>query len=74
MGRSAIYALTGYSGAEVIHTEPNTNLMASRCVLPTLTGHLEPGTHTLLRAVYTDAGDDLPDQIPEEVRQFAETL
>jgi hypothetical protein len=52
----------------VIHTEPNTNLMEPRCVLPMLRGRLEPGESELLCAVYTDAGDRLPETIPEEVR------
>ena len=73
-GTSAIYALRGYAGGEVIHTEPNTNLMEPRCVLPMLRGDLEPGEHTLLCAVFTDAGDFLPEEIPEEVRKLAESL
>ncbi|MBR4577183.1 MAG: DUF2264 domain-containing protein [Clostridia bacterium] len=73
-GTSAIYALKGYTGAEVIHTEPNTNLMEPRCVLPTLHSRLAPGEHTLLCAVFTDSGDHLPAEIPEEVRKLAESL
>jgi len=74
MGTSAIYGLEGYDSGEVIHTEPNTNLMAPRCVLPTLHAALEPGEHMLLCAVFTDAGDRLPERIPEEVRILAESL
>lgn len=73
-GTSAIYALEGYQGGEVICTEPNTNLMEPRCVLPTLHSRLEPGVHTLLCAVFTDSGDKLPDETPEEVRKLAESL
>ena len=73
-GTVAIYALAGYTGGEVIHTEPNTNLMEPRCVLPTLHGRIPPGEHTLLCAVFTDAGDHLPEKIPEEVRKLAESL
>ena len=73
-GTSAIFALRGYTGGEVIHTEPNTNLMEPRCVLPTLHGRVEPGEQTLLCAVFTDAGDHLPDRIPEEVRKLAAML
>lgn len=73
-GTSVIYALKGYTGGEVIHTEPNTNLMEPRCVLPTLHSRLEPGEHVLLCAVFTDAGDNLPDRIPEEVQKLAESL
>ena len=73
-GSSAIFALAGYTRGEVIHTEPNTNLMEPRCVLPTLHGRIRPGEHTLVCAVYTDAGDCLPERIPEEVRKLAESL
>ena len=73
-GTSAIYGLEGYIRGEVIHTEPNTNLMEPRCVLPMLHGHLEPGVHTLRCAVFTDAGDRLPEEIPEEVMKLAESL
>ena len=73
-GTSAIYGLKGYSRGEVIHTEPNTNLMAPRCVLPMLHGRLAPGKHTLLCAVFTDTGDQLPEEIPEEVIKLAESL
>jgi hypothetical protein len=73
-GTSAIYALKGYAGGEVIHTEPNTNLMEPRCVLPTLHSCLEPGEHTLLCAVFTDTGEYLPERIPEEVLKLAESL
>ena len=73
-GTSAIYALEGYTRGEVIHTEPNTNLMEPRCVLPTLHGCLEPGEHTLRCAVFTDAGNNLPEDIPEEVRKLAAEL
>ena len=73
-GTSAIYALEGYTTGEVISTEPNTNLMEPRCVLPTLHSRMEPGEHTLLCAVFTDAGNRLPEKIPEEVRNLAGTL
>jgi hypothetical protein len=73
-GTSVIFALEGYTGGEVISTEPNTNLMEPRCVLPTLHGRLEPGEHTLRCAVFTDAGNDLPEEIPEEVKKLAAEL
>ena len=73
-GTSLICALKGYSRGEVIHTEPNTNLMAPRCVLPMLHARLGQGTHELICAVYTDAGDHLPDAIPKEVLELAESL
>ena len=73
-GTSVICALKGYTGGEVIATEPNTNLMEPRCVLPTLHSRLEPGEHILLCAVYTDSGNNLPDRIPEEVKKLAGSL
>ena len=73
-GTSAIFALEGYEGGEVIHTEPNTNLMAPRCVLPTLRARIAPGTHTLVCAVFTDAGERETKEIPEEVRSLAKAL
>lgn len=73
-GTSAIFALRGYTGGEVIHTEPNTNLMAPRCVLPMLHGRLEQGTHELMCAVFTDTDDCLPDAVPEEVLKLAGSL
>ncbi len=73
-GSSAIFALRGYDRGEVIHTEPNTNLMAPRCVLPTLRAAIPAGTTTLLCAVWTDAGSTMPDAIPEEVKRCAEAL
>ena len=73
-GTSAIFALEGYEGGEVIHTEPNTNLMAPRCVLPTLRARIAPGTHTLVCAVFTDAGEQETREIPEEVRSLAASL
>lgn len=73
-GTSAVYALEGYTVGEVIPTEPNTNLMEPRCVLPTLHDRLAPGEHTLLCAVFTDSGNHLPDHIPEEVKTLAESL
>ena len=73
-GTSAIYALAGYARGEVIHPEPNTNLMFPRTVLPMLRAELAPGEHTLVCAVFTDAGDAPPDGVPKEVMQIADTL
>lgn len=55
---SGIAALSGYTGSEIVRTEPNTNLMASRTLLPTLTATLPEGESTLICAVYgTETGD-----------------
>ena len=73
-GSSGIFALRGYAAGEVISTEPNTNLMYPRCVLPTLKGTLEPGEHTLVCAVWADAGVICPAEVEKEVREIAESL
>ncbi len=73
-GTSAIFALRGYDQGTVIKTEPNTNLMVPRAMLPTLLTHLRPGETTLICAVYTDAGDFCPASVPKEVENLAESL
>jgi len=72
MGTSAIYALQGYTQGEVIVPEANTNLMASRTLIPTLHTTIPAGTTTLVCAVWTDAGDAVPHEIPEEVLNIAQ--
>ena len=49
--------------------EPNTNLMAPRTLLPTLTARLEPGEHRLVSAVLgtRTGGRALLDNPPKEV-------
>ena len=59
-GTSAIYAVSGYTGGEVIYPEPNTNMIYPRTVLPTLHARLEPGRTVLVCAVYSDPEDVLP--------------
>ena len=73
-GSSAIFALAGYERGEVIHTEPNTNLMVPRAVLPTLHARIQPGESVLLCAVWSDTEDRCPDTLPEEVLQLAQSL
>lgn len=51
-GVSGVLSLSGYDRGIVVLPEPNTNLMAPRTLLPTLTATLEPGTHVLASAVY----------------------
>lgn len=65
-GTSAIFALEGYEKGEVIHTEPNTNLIWPRCVLPMLRAEMAPGEHTLICAVFANTRDALPEAFPEE--------
>ena len=73
-GTSAIFALSGYDGAEVLFPEPNTNLMYPRTLLPMLRVCLEPGEHTLVCAVFSDAGDACPPDVPKEVLNLAGSL
>jgi len=73
MGTSAIYAIQGYTEGEVIVPEANTNLMAPRTVIPTLHTTIPAGTTTLVCAVFTDAGDAVPHEIPEEVLNIAQS-
>ena len=73
-GTSAIFGLKGYEKGEVIHTEPNTNLMFPRCVLPMLRAQAEPGEKTLICAVFTDTGDRMPEDVPEEILKIAESI
>ena len=73
MGTSAIYALQGYTQGEVIVPEANTNLMAPRTVIPTLHTTIPAGTTTLVCAVWSDAGDAVPNEIPEEVLNIAQS-
>ena len=50
-GVSAVVNVSGYEAGVVVMPEPNTNLMAPRTLLPTLTAKLAPGTHLLTSAV-----------------------
>ena len=73
-GTSAIFAVKGYERGEVIHPEPNTNLMYPRTVLPTLHARLQAGKHILVCVVYADAGDDCPAELPKEIELLAKSL
>lgn len=72
-GSTAIYGLQGYSRAQVLYPEVNTNLMCSRTVIPTLHASIPAGTTTLVCAVFADAGDAAPAAIPEEVMNIAQS-
>ena len=56
-GVSAIRALSGYEAGIVVISEPNTNLMTPRTLIPTLTAYLAPGRHVLTCAVLGTATD-----------------
>ena len=69
-GVSAICNLRGYHQGQVIDPEPNTNLMVARTHLPTLTGRLPAGEHTLVCAVYGSPSPAAP-ILPPEVQRYA---
>ena len=56
-GVSAIRAMEGYETGTVVIPEANTNLMANRTLIPTLTAKLGPGRHVLRCAVLGTATD-----------------
>ena len=66
-GSTAIYAICGYTRGQVLYPEANTNLMSPRTVIPTLHAEIPAGTTTLVCAVFADAGDAAPVEIPDEV-------
>ena len=68
-GVSAVVNRSGYDAGIVVMPEPNTNLMAQRTLLPTLTAKLAPGTHVLESAVLgpVTGGAALLDHPPKEV-------
>ena len=72
LGSSAVFAVAGYEGAEVIEAEPNTSLMYPRTLIPTLRAKLAPGEARLVCAVCAAEDGNLPTEIPEEVMKIAE--
>lgn len=50
-GTSGIVDVLGDRKAEIVRTEPNTNLLYSRTLLPTLTGKMEAGEKLLICSV-----------------------
>lgn len=68
-GVSGILALRGYDAGTVVMPEPNTNLMAPRTLLPTLTAKLPAGEHVLVSAVLgtKTGGRDAWENPPTEV-------
>lgn len=71
-GISGILALRGYNAAQVLKLEPNTNLMAPRTLLPTLTAKFGSGDHELVCAVLGTRSGDIRNWqiIPKEVTEF----
>lgn len=71
-GVSGVRSLKGYAEGVVVMPEPNTNLMAPRTLLPTLTAKLAPGTHTLVSAVYGSRTGNEWENPPMEVLKYGE--
>ncbi|MFD1176607.1 DUF2264 domain-containing protein [Paenibacillus puldeungensis] len=51
-GASAVLGKYGYSQAELIYPNANTNVLHPRTAIPTLRAHLQTGRHLLIAAVY----------------------
>jgi hypothetical protein len=51
-GSAGIKCLYGNMEGNIVHTEPNTNLIHPNTMIPTLTGELEKGTHWIASAVF----------------------
>ncbi|MEG2701978.1 MAG: hypothetical protein RSA65_05140, partial [Clostridia bacterium] len=68
-----VKALRGYEESVVVMPEPNTNLMAPRTLLPTLTGKLAAGENVLVSAVLgtITGGETLWNNLPKEATHYA---
>ncbi|MGM0124580.1 hypothetical protein IGI37_001958 [Enterococcus sp. AZ194] len=51
IGTSSVEGVYGYQTAEIVRTEPNTNLFYKRTMLPYLKAVIKPGTHLLISIV-----------------------
>ena len=71
LGSTGVFAIEGYARGEVIVSEPNTNIMTPRTLLPTLHAAVRPGKTRLVCAVYAAEADEAPAAIPEEVLKIA---
>ncbi len=72
-GVSGILALSGYEEGVVVIPEPNTNLMASRTLIPTLTARLPAGDSVLCCAVFgSNTAPDGWNNPPAEVKRYAD--
>jgi len=69
-GVAGVRNVEGYTGGTIVMPEPNTNLMAPRTLIPTLTAKLNPGRHVLKSAVLgtVTGGRMLLEKLPAEVK------
>lgn len=56
LGTSGVYGLLGYTSAQAVYPNANTNVLHPRTLIPTLNAMLEPGIHLLSSAVYGRPG------------------
>ncbi|BFH69757.1 hypothetical protein J27TS7_57270 [Paenibacillus dendritiformis] len=64
VGTTIAKAVTGFTQAEMIRTEPNTNLFYERTLMPALRAELQPGTHVLV-SVMAGVPAGCVSQLPE---------
>lgn len=71
-GVSGVMNLSGYDGQQNVMPEPNTNLMAPRTLIPTLTARIGKGETVLVSAVFgtKTAGRDAWENPPTEVLTY----
>lgn len=67
-GYVASFHLAGYNQAELVFSDPNTNLLYTNSALPTLKGQAEQGTHIYVSAHFgSEEARDFP--LPEVTRE-----
>ena len=64
VGSTIAKAVTGFTQAEMIRVEPNTNLFFERTLMPALRAELQPGTHVLV-SVMAGIPTGCESQLPE---------
>ncbi|MNE86587.1 hypothetical protein D3C80_1837050 [compost metagenome] len=50
-GESGVYSLKGYTKAQLVYSNVNTNVLYPRTSLPSLLADMDPGSHLLISAV-----------------------
>jgi len=74
LGTSGVYGLMGYTEAQLVHPNANTNVLYPRTVIPVLRTALEPGIHVLASAVYGQAGGAEATSLEEGLSQLGVTV
>lgn len=73
-GRSGIHSIMGYTDGLMVYPNANTNLLHSRTVLPTLKAVLDPGTHVLAAAIYSQPGSGTGPELAEALKGLGVTV